>query len=180
MIQKVFVFNLITAYLSVFLTAFAYIPFGHLIAPYLDILRSSVQLFADDPSKPTKREMPFDIDPARLRREVIHFDITAQIIDQLLEVVVPYLRHQWLRRIKNVQGERATRSGAGKSGLCVNDPLEEAAFLARVRNEADLDDYNVNVDLREMCMQVGRVNLLLEMPLTWKMQFGYLTTFSVV
>lgn len=65
--------------------------------------------------------------------------------------------------MKHVQGERATRPGAGKFGLCVNDPPEEAAFLARVRNEADLDDYNVNVDLREMCMQ-----------------FGYLTTFSVV
>lgn len=159
MVQKVFVFNLITAYLPIFLTAFAYIPFGHLIAPYLDILRLGVRLFADDPSKLTEREMAFRIDPARLRREVIHFGVTAQIIDQLFEVVVPYLKNEWFRRMKDMRSEHATKNGTGKSGLCVNDPPEEALFLATVRNEADLDEYDVNVDLREMCMQVSRLGL---------------------
>lgn len=159
MVQKVFVFNLITAYLPVFLTAFVYIPFGHLITPYLDILRLSLQLFSDNSRKLTKLEMPFHTDPARLRREVIHFGVTAQIVDQLKEVVVPYLKHEWFRWMKHVRDEHSTTQGTGKSGLCVNDPPEEASFLARVRNEADLDDYDVNVDLREMCMQVSRVNL---------------------
>jgi len=44
-----------------------------------------------------------------------------------------------------------------------NDPPEETAFLARVRQEAELDVYDVTSDLREMVLQ-----------------FGYLSLFSVV
>ncbi|MDA4132976.1 MAG: anoctamin, partial [Thaumarchaeota archaeon] len=36
------------------------------------------------------------------------------------------------------------------------DAPEEAAFLARVRNEAALDVYDVTVDYREMVIQYGR------------------------
>ena len=35
------------------------------------------------------------------------------------------------------------------------DPPDEKKFLDRVRHEAELDVYDVTVDLREMCMQVS-------------------------
>jgi len=58
------------------------------------------------------------------------------------------------------QYEESRRKGIE---VAANDPPEEKKFLQRVRNEAELDVYDVTVDLREMCMQ-----------------FGYLTMFSPI
>ncbi|KAI9775126.1 MAG: hypothetical protein M1839_001437 [Geoglossum umbratile] len=184
MVQKVFVFNLITSYLPIYLIAFVYIPYGSIIAPYLDILHLTLSLFAPNDSGGLKRTINFHTDPARLRREVIYFGMTAQIIDQIFEVVVPYLRHELFRKVKktakasglirqnsiNLDGimknsvtYRSRKPGTKPSPLHIHDPPNESAFLSQIRNEASLATYDVNVDLREMCMQ-----------------FGYLTTFSLV
>src|SRR4029077_15259974 len=40
-----------------------------------------------------------------------------------------------------------------------NDSPEEADFLLRVRNEAELPEYDVATDLREMCIQFGNLSL---------------------
>lgn len=157
MVQKIFVFNLITSYLPIFLTAFVYIPFGSHIAPYINVFTLGVQLFADDANKANRRKTTFHTDPARLRREVVYFGVTAQIVDLAFEVVIPYLKHEFFRIMKDVQSERAVKHGGGISEVGVNDSPEEAAFLKRVRNEADLDKYDVNYDLREMCMQVSQL-----------------------
>lgn len=158
-IQKTFLFNLITGYLPVFLTAFVYIPFGPFMAPYLDVVDLLAHKYVNDPLKPTQPSMSFQIDRWRLQQEVIYFGITAQIIDQFFEVVVPYVKHKWASYRKS----QSTKYAANKSMHIVNDPMYESAFLTRVRNEIELEEYDVNTDLREMCMQ-----------------FGYLTNFSIV
>ncbi|KAI9763846.1 MAG: hypothetical protein M1840_009030 [Geoglossum simile] len=185
MVQKVFVFNLITSYLPIYLIAFVYIPYGSVIAPYLDILHLVLSILAPANGGGVKRTTNFRTDPARLRREVIYFGMTAQIIDQIFEVVVPYLRHELFRKVKKtakasglmrqntlsldgimktsaINGSRR-RLGMRSPLLHIHDPAGESAFLSQIRNEASLATYDVNVDLREMCMQ-----------------FGYLTTFSLV
>ncbi|KUJ23929.1 DUF590-domain-containing protein [Mollisia scopiformis] len=162
LIQKTFLFNLITGYLPVFLTAFVYIPYGPLMAPYLDVLDFLAHKYANDPLHPVKPSMSFQVDEWRLRKEVIYFGITAQIIDQFFEVVVPYAKHKWASYIKS-RPSFSTKHAAKKSVHTVNDLQDEAVFLTRVRNEIELEEYDVNTDLREMCMQ-----------------FGYLTNFSIV
>ena len=62
-----------------------------------------------------------------------------------------------------MQSERAARNGGTSPAPSINDPPEDAAFLKRVREEADLAVYDVTADLREMVLQ-----------------FGYLSLFSVV
>lgn len=158
LIQKTFVFNLITGYLPVYLTAFFYIPFGPLIGPYLDVLDLLAHEFANDSLHPTKPSMRFQVDEWRLRKEVIYFGITAQIIDQIFEVVVPYVKHRWASYMKSRSTLRRSLSiklAAKKSVHTVNDPIDEIVFLTRVRNEIELEEYDVNTDLREMCMQVS-------------------------
>ncbi|KAK4547670.1 hypothetical protein LTR36_000627 [Oleoguttula mirabilis] len=162
--SKIFVLNFITSYLPVFLTAFVYVPFGSLIVPYLDIFSLTVRPFAEH-EKQLKAPNPaqFTINPARLRKQVIYFTVTAQIVGFAMEVIVPYLKRQGFIKIKQMQSNRAKKAGGIAPSAAAEDPPEEKEFLARVRSEAELDVYDVYADLREMVVQ-----------------YGYLALFSVV
>ncbi|KAH0545382.1 hypothetical protein FGG08_000523 [Glutinoglossum americanum] len=181
MVQKVFVFNLITSYLPIYLVAFVYIPYGPVIAPYLDILHLFLSVFAPSHGVASKHTSAFRTDPARLRREVIYFGITAQIVDLIFEVVVPYLRHELFRKVKktaktsqllrqNSSTLDGLKTSAAKQALKHQkqypprpfNPTEDSPSMKQTLNEASLPPYDVHTDIREMVMQ-----------------FGYLTCFSL-
>ncbi|KAI9788014.1 MAG: hypothetical protein M1816_007318 [Peltula sp. TS41687] len=164
MTQKIFVLNFITSYLPIFLTAFVYVPFGSLIVPYLDVFSLTVKPFAEDEKQLRAPKAGFEINPARLRKQVIYFTVTAQVVNLAMEVIVPYIKRKGFRKMEETKSKRATKRGITNSANPppVDHP-EEAAFLQRVRNEAELDTYDVTADLREMVLQ-----------------FGYLSMFSVV
>lgn len=161
--QKIFVLNFITSYLPIFLTAFVYVPFGSIVVPYLDIFSLTVRPFAENEKQMQAPQTGFSINPARLRKQVIYFTVTAQIVNLGMEVIVPYLKRRGFSKYKQFQSDRAAKRGDTAPDASANDLPEEASFLARVRNEAELDVYDVTTDLREMVLQ-----------------FGYLSLFSVV
>lgn len=164
MTQKIFVLNFITSYLPIFLTAFVYVPFGALIVPYLDIFSLTVRPFAEHEDQlKAPKSGAFEINPSRLRKQVIYFTVTAQIVNFALEIIVPYVKRKGVHKYKEMQSERAAKKSGTSPSAALTDAPEESAFLTRVRNEAELDEYDVTVDLREMCIQ-----------------FGYLSLFSVV
>lgn len=165
LISKIFVLNFITSYLPLCLTAFVYVPFGSLIVPYLDIFKLTVKPFAENEKQLTAPESPsqFTINPARLRKQVIYFTVTAQIVNFGMEVVVPYLKRQGFIKFKQYQSAQAMRAGGIAPSAAAEDPPEEKEFLARVRSEAELTVYDVEDDLREMVVQ-----------------YGYLALFSVI
>ena len=163
MIQKVFILNFITSYLPIFLTAFVYVPFGTLIVPYLDIFSLTARPFAENEKQLAVPTSGFEINPARLRKQVIYFTVTAQIVNFAMETIVPYLKRRVFRKYQEMQTERAAKKGGAAPGAAIDDSPEEAEFLARVRSEAELDVYDVSDDLREMVVQ-----------------YGYLALFSVV
>ncbi|KAL2177269.1 calcium-activated chloride channel-domain-containing protein [Thermothelomyces heterothallicus CBS 202.75] len=162
-VQKVFVINFITSYLGIFLTAFVYVPFGKILVPYLDVFKLTVQRFtAEGQPLPT---MDWKINPDRLTRQVIYLTVTAQIVNFATEFVVPYAKRKLFRTVERVQSELSDKGGAAErqKKRQQRDQPEEAAFLERVRDEAELDEYDVAIDYREMVVQ-----------------FGYLSLFSVV
>jgi anoctamin-10 len=162
--SKIFVLNFITSYLGIFLTAFVYVPFASVLVPYLDIFSLTVKPFAEsDKQMEAPPAYQFTINPNRLRKQVIYFTVTAQIVSFALETVVPLVTRKGTKKFKQIQSSRAEAKGGAASPASANDPPEEKAFLARVRHEASLSNYDVTVDLREMCIQ-----------------FGYLSLFSVV
>lgn len=162
--QKIFVINFITSYLPVFLTAFVYVPFATVIVPYLDIFSLTVRPFAEHEGQmKTPTQGTFIINPDRLRKQMIYFTVTAQIVNLGTELIVPYLKRKGFAKVKEIQSERALKRGGVAPDPSEHDPPEEAAFLARVREEAQLGVYDVTADLREMVLQ-----------------FGYLSLFSVV
>ncbi|KAJ5999626.1 Acyl-CoA N-acyltransferase [Penicillium waksmanii] len=164
--QKVFVINFITSYLPVFLTAFVYVPFASRIVPYLDVFRLTVRPFVSKEHASAKRSH-FQIDPARLRNQVIYFTVTAQIVGFAMENIVPYVKQGAFRKYKAFNKKRNGRPGQNgdkesperKPIIAYDDPIEEKEFLARVRNEVELSEYEVTDDLREMCIQFGYLAL---------------------
>lgn len=161
--QKIFVLNFLTSYLPIFLTAFVYVPFATSIVPYLDVFSITVKSFGDsDQQMKTPDAESFHINPSRLRKQVIYFTVTAQIVNQAMEVLVPYFKRRGLTKYKEIQSKRASANSSGPA-VAANDPPEEVSFLKRVRKEAELDVYDVTTDFREMVVQ-----------------YGYLTLFSVV
>jgi hypothetical protein len=162
--QKIFVMNFITSYLPIFLTAFVYVPFGNIIVPYLDIFSLTVKPFAENEKQmQAPRPGQFTINPARLRKQVFYFTVTAQIVGLAMELIVPYLKRRGFTKYKEIQSERALKNGGTSPSPDANDPPEDAEFLKRVRQEATLEVYDVTADLREMVVQ-----------------FGYLSLFSIV
>lgn len=160
--QKLFVLNFVTSYLPIFLTAFVYVPFGNIIVPYLDVFSVTVQPFANHDNE-LKVPSTFRINPDRLRKQVIYFTVTAQLVGFAMEVVVPYLKRQGFIRYKAYQSDRAAKKGGVVSSASESDHPDEAEFLKNVRYQVELDVYDVQTDLREMVVQ-----------------FGYLALFSVV
>lgn len=150
LVQKIFVLNFITSYLGVFLTAFVYVPFGRVLVPYLDIFQITAQRFtAEGKPLPTKK---FNINPDRLTKQVIYFTVTAQIVNLALEVVVPYAKRVVFKTVKEVRTDLSSKKHEPR----YKDPEDEKEFLARVRNEAALDEYDVTIDYREMIVQFGK------------------------
>ena len=156
MIQKIFVLNFITSYLPIFLTAFVYVPFAQVIVPHLDVFQIAVKPFAENEKQMTAPEIGFKINPDRLKKQIIYFTVTAQVVNFALEVIVPYLKRKAFIKVKEVKADRASKRGGGTTSPTADDPPEEAAFMARVRNEAELGVYDVTADFREMVVQFGK------------------------
>ncbi|KAK5213239.1 hypothetical protein LTR20_009360 [Exophiala xenobiotica] len=164
MISKVFVINFITSYTAIFLTSFVYVPFASLLVPYLDVFSLTVKPFAENEKQmQTPSPAQFTINPNRIRNQMIYFAVTAQIVNFAMETVVPLLTQQGTKKYKEMQSARAEKQGGATPTVGANDPPEEKEFLARVREEAALPEYDVTSDLREMVIQ-----------------FGYLALFSVI
>lgn len=161
MTQKIFILNFITSYLPILLTAFVYLPFGSLIVPYLDIFQLTARPFAENEKQLTTPKSGFTVNPSRLRKQVIYFTVTAQVVNFAMETIVPYVKRRGFSKYQEIKTERAVKKGGADPKA--QDLPEEAEFLARVRKEAELDVYDVSTDLREMVVQ-----------------FGYLALFSVV
>lgn len=150
--QKVFVLNMFTNYLPIFLTAFIYIPFGETVVPKLENFLSAA--FASVGKKFVHQ--PFHLDADRLRNEVIALTVTGQLSGFFEENIVPMLKHKFSDWYRDY---RRARSKGDMLLAVVKDDPEETAFLSRVRNEAILPKYNVQDDIAEIVLQFGYLAL---------------------
>lgn len=160
MISKVFVINFLTSYTAIFLTAFVYVPFATILVPYLDIFSLTVKPFAEnDAQLQAPPPASFNINPNRLKNQMIYFAVTAQVVNFATETILPLVTQKGQQKYKEMQSSRAERHGGTSPGPDANDTPEERDFLQRVRHEASLPEYDVTSDLREMCIQFGYLSL---------------------
>ena len=151
--QKSFIMDLVTSYMGITLTAFVYIPFARIIVPYLDVFSLTVKPFAEHHEQMRVEPDRFNINRNRLRNQLIYFTITAQVVNFLLELVVPYVMRSGASKVKQLQTEYSLSHGGAGLSVADMDDDSEAAFLARVRKEVKLAKYDVFVDIREMVIQ---------------------------
>ena len=160
MVSKVFVINFITSYMAIFLTAFVYVPFASILVPYLDVFGLTMKPFAENEKQlQTPAPYKFSINPNRLKNQMIYFAVTAQVVNFALETVVPLLKLKGTAKYDEMKTKRAEKKGGTAPNISASDPPEETEFLARVREEAALPEYDVTTDLREMCIQYGYLSL---------------------
>ncbi|KAF5620134.1 IST2 [Fusarium sp. NRRL 52700] len=150
--QKIFVLNMFTNYLPIFLTAFIYIPFGGTVVPKLEDFISAT--FASVGKKFVNQ--PFHLDADRLRNEVIALTVTGQLSGFFEENIVPMVKHKFSGWYRDY---RRARSKGDMLLAVVKDDPEETALLSRVRNEAILPKYNVQDDIAEIVLQFGYLAL---------------------
>ncbi|WYZ45366.1 hypothetical protein EsH8_VIII_000682 [Colletotrichum jinshuiense] len=153
LVQKEFVLNFLTSYMALFFTAFVYLPFGDRLTPYLDIWRATAQKIT--PKDTNFQTQEFVVNPERISKQMFYFTVTAQVVNFATEVIVPYVKRQVFQEVREVQSKISNDGDAGK----IKDDVEEAAFLERVRNEAELETYDVTGDYREMVIQFGYLSL---------------------
>ncbi|KAK9242051.1 calcium-activated chloride channel-domain-containing protein [Lipomyces tetrasporus] len=153
--QKTFVMHFITSFLPTILTAYVYVPFGHAIVPHLDILRRA--------GINTASHKDFEVDTSRFQAEIIYLSMTAQVFSFAEEIVLPYVKHVLWQKWRNYRDRKAgltrQRSFSKATDLLLIDAPEESSFLRRVRAEADADEYKVEEDILEMCVQFGYLAL---------------------
>ncbi|KAJ1331747.1 hypothetical protein MN608_05209 [Microdochium nivale] len=146
LVQKLFFINFITSYTPLFLTAFVYMPFGNLLAPYLDIFRVTAEAVS---AKGAITTQSFEINKDRLKNQIVYFTVTAQVVNFLLETIVPIIKRKATQQVEKVTSKE----------VAAKDPEGEHTFLERVRYEASLGCYDVTSDLREMVVQFGYLSL---------------------
>lgn len=140
LMQKVFIFNALTSYMSILLTAYVYIPYGPQVI-------STFQTYGLSFSSAT-------IEPHMLQNRLKAFMITTQAISFATETIVP-----WLTRRAKVQAvkvaEKLHRDTHEDGSMTVLGDSEDAKkFLKRVKKQVDLPEYDVNEDYAEMVLQV--------------------------
>ncbi|KAH6607581.1 hypothetical protein Trco_003894 [Trichoderma cornu-damae] len=148
LVQKQFVLNFMTSYMALTFTAFVYIPFGNILHPFLSFWGQAAQAIAMSEVPLATRE--FEADPQRIANQMYYTTVTAQIINTLTEVVVPYVKQKASAKAKELSSNHTAKT---------NDQPEEAQFLKRVRKQTGLEVYDVTADYREMVMQYGYLSL---------------------
>jgi anoctamin-10 len=144
LLQKVFIFNALTSYMSILLTAYIYIPFGRQLI-------STFQSYGLPFAKVT-------IDPLMLQSRLKAFMITTQAVSFATETIVPWLTRRALVGAVKIQKEVSEKlhheSVQDEVPVFGEDSEEAKKFLNRVKKQVELPEYDVNEDYAEMVLQV--------------------------
>jgi hypothetical protein len=150
--QKIFVVSAITKYLPILLTAFVYVPCGQRMVNFVESFFS----FAISNFRNYLPVKSFEIDPSRLRSEVIALVVTEQILGFGEELLLPVLK----RKATRWYGERKLKRAQSSNVLGTQSRALTALKLpVQARNEAELENYNVQDDIQEMVVQFGYLAL---------------------
>ncbi|CAM0139466.1 unnamed protein product [Umbelopsis sp. WA50703] len=166
--QKIFVANFLVGYLSLFITAYVYIPFGEHLLPYLDVF--NIQHNHEK------------VGTERLKAQLMYFIITGQAVGFFSEMIVPRIKAIVLPRVMALfskgKSNRRTSDTSVTDGdaktLEAKDVMTgaENKFMQKVYNEVSMEEYNIYTDYVEMVIQ--------QQANDHKQKFGYVSVFSTI
>lgn len=140
---KQFVFNFLVSYTALFLTAYVYLPFGHRIVPHLDFIRNTL---INVSGRHVQIADSFEINAWRLRQQVVYFAVTANIINFATETIVPYVMNKLSSHAKRLTSGELVFADSGSP---------EHEYLQDLRSQADLPEYYVQEDYRQIVVMFG-------------------------
>ncbi|KAJ3298545.1 hypothetical protein HK104_010600 [Borealophlyctis nickersoniae] len=134
--QKLFIFNSLVAWLSLFAVSWFFIPLSDLIGTRLH-------------SAGYITKLDFDVGPSSLRQRLSYFVVTGQVINALTELVLPMVM---------------TKAGTVMKGLNLSKKdkakeTEEERFLRHAKVDFQKPEYDVYADYAEMVIQFGYLSL---------------------
>lgn len=145
--QKLFSLTFITNTGGLFLTAYLYFPFAHLLRPHIVKI---TEFFASNLSVHFNAPERFDINGGRLRAQFLYLMGTAQVVKFGVSTALPYI-------IRRVSGE--IKNFKEKDVSTLNDDPEEAEFLSEVREQVKLPVHSVQPEYQEMVIQFAQFML---------------------
>jgi len=154
--QKIFVANFLVSYLSLFITAWVYIPFGDNILRYLDVfnIQHNHQRVGSE----------------RLKDQLMYFIVSGQVVGFFTEMAVPRIRAivqpKVMAYFKKGNGNRRRCPGT-KTGDHNSKELEpmqsmteaEGGFMKKINEEVEMEEYDIYADYVEMVIQFGYVSV---------------------
>ncbi|CAO3671003.1 unnamed protein product [Umbelopsis vinacea] len=153
--QKIFVANFLVGYLSLFITAWVYIPFGEHILPYLDVFNI--------------QHNHQKVGTERLKAQLMYFIVTGQVVGFFTEMVVPRIKAIVQPKVmaffkKSTDKRRSSGSSVGEPNSKELDHLRsmteaEGSFMKKVYKEVDMEEYDIYTDYVEMVIQFGYVSV---------------------
>ncbi|CCH44808.1 Anoctamin-5 [Wickerhamomyces ciferrii] len=145
-IQKQFVLNFLASYVPLIITSFVYLPFGHLVNPYLSFIYGYTNRY-----NITINQSHFEINKDRLNQQFAYFAVTNQVVGFFVENIVPVV----IRKVT----EHFRKSKEQNAAVALTDLPEEAEFLEQVRKQVTLPPFNVDDEYRELTIQFGYLAL---------------------
>jgi hypothetical protein len=121
------------------------VPFGNYIVPKLDFFKVALPASIDETKNVTPRT--FSINAFRLKRQLIYFAVTAQIVGFAMENFLPYVTRKVFSEARKITNKE-------EEDVSAYDRQEEKTYLERVREEAELPEYDIYTDYAEMVVQV--------------------------
>lgn len=102
--EKNFVLTFLASYIPLFITLFAYLPFGYLLNPHMNLITEFGNYY-NIPLVTTE----FKVDIQRCQTQFFYFTITSQIISILLENILPAILERIILKFKNKTSRALTK-----------------------------------------------------------------------
>lgn len=147
MTQKLFSLTLLTTFFDLFLTAYIYLPFGHLVEPNIIYI---TEFFGATFGKYIVIPENFSINGHRLQQQMFYLMSTGQLMNFVTEVFVPYIQRRVFHKAKSLTSKEANP---------YDDDPEELEFLTEVREEAKMPVHSVQPEYQEMVVQFSLIML---------------------
>ncbi|KAF5093737.1 hypothetical protein D0Z00_003895 [Geotrichum galactomycetum] len=145
--QKLFSLSFLTSSGGLLLTAYLYLPFGHLLKPHVDNITIFCQSWVSNHFASPER---FEVNSNRLQQQVLYLMGTAQVIKFAVSTVLPYVQRKTFSQAQRITSKEANP---------FNDDPEEVAFLEEVREQAKEPEHSVQPEYQEMVLQFSHIML---------------------
>lgn len=160
LVRKVFILDFLASLLPILIIAFVYLPFGSVVLSQLDSLKSLGYFensFGVDIASFIKIVKDFVGNSEHLKSEIVQFAIIGQIVNLINEMVIPFLKGKG-----GILSLGFSRKKKLRREVCpaLNDSPEEANFLSKVRQEAQLDKSSTHTNSNVLCDQFSSLSLL--------------------